>query len=363
MKKKSILLLVSALWLGPILFLVETPVSAIPMVSATKSYPPIPGLTDHYGDFRGQFEALTDPKIIPASQLTQLDDTEEVLGVTINGQSRAYPLRFIAWHHIVNDTLGGEPIAVTYCSVCNSGVVYNPIVDGKRRLFNVFGLYRGVMAMWDPSNSTVWSHLSGQALLGPDKGQSLSTHPVINTSWGEWKRLHPSTTTPSWDTGFQQYYGDRIVSGEHSMPSEFPATLRGLRDDRLNPFTLVEGVRIGALVRAYPYDALDAAGGVAQEMLGSHSVVVLYDSSQKTAAAFDPRIGSKTLEFSRAPIRLNAFLDTDTDSEWNVEGLCTSGKYAGTQLTRLSSEQSKWYGWSAYYPQTTVFTWPPAPRP
>ena len=215
-------------------------------------FAPIPGLTGQYGDFRGMFEALTDPKIIPAAQLTELGDDEEVLGLTVNGASRAYPARFIAWHHIVNDVLGGKPVAVTYCSVCNSGVAYDPVVDGKRRLFNVFGLYRGVMAMIDPSTETVWSHLAGEALLGPDKGKTLAALPVVNTTWGEWKRLHPDTTTPAWDARYRQYYSQKVVSGRDYLPPMFRPTLSGLRDDRLAPNALVLAVRVEGKARAYP---------------------------------------------------------------------------------------------------------------
>lgn len=329
----------------------------IPRVPSTPpGFKPIVGLTEQYGDFRGQFQALSDPKVIPAARLTELDDDEEVLGLTLNGQSRAYPARFIAWHHIVNDTLGGRPVAVTYCSVCNTGVAYDPVVDGRRRLFNVFGLYRGVMAMYDPSNDTVWSHIAGEALLGPDKGKTLTALPVINTTWGAWKRLHPDTTTPAWDTPFRRYYGQRIVSGHAGLPPMFPATLQGLRDDRLTPNALVLGVRVDGQIRAYPFDALDKANGVVQETLGKTPIVALYAADTRTGAAFDRRLDGKTLDFTRASDMPGQFLDRDTQSHWTVEGHCVAGTLVGKQLTRVFSLQAEWYGWSAYFPQTTVYS-------
>ena len=281
-----------------------------PGFAPVPGFAPIPGLTGQYGDFRGRFwRALTDPKIIPAAQLTELGDDEEVLGLTLNGASRAYPARFIAWHHIVNDVLGGKPVAVTYCSVCNSGVAYDPVVGGKRRLFNVFGLFRGVMAMIDPSTQTVWSHLAGEALLGPDRGKTLTALPMVNTTWGEWKRLHPESTTPVWDAHYRRYYSQIIVSGQDYLPSMFRPTLEGLRDDRLAPYALVLAVRVGEEARAYPYAALAKAADVVQETVGGTPLVAFYTQKPQTGAAFDRRLDGQTLDFTRTPDAPGRFTD------------------------------------------------------
>jgi len=330
----------------------------VPTAAPPPAFPAIPGLTGQYGDFRGVFQALTDPAIVPAAQMTELGDDEEVLGVRLGGQSRAYPARFIAWHHIVNDTLGGRPVAVTYCSVCNSGVAYDPVVGGTRRIFNVFGLYRGVMAMVDPSTETVWSHLAGEALLGPDKGKTLAALPLVNTTWGEWKRLHPDTTTPGWDTPYRRYYHERIVSGRDYLPAMFPATLQGLRDDRLPPSALVLAVRVEGKPRAYPFEALAKASGVVQEALGATPLVALYVPDSKAAAAYDRRLDGATLDFVPTLNQPGLFLDRGTRSQWTVEGLCVSGALKGRQLTRVFSLQAEWYGWSAYFPATTIYTAP-----
>jgi len=333
----------------------DPPQSVLVVPPPAPGFAPIPGLTGQYGDFRGMFEALTDPKSIPAAQLTELGDDEEVLGLTVNGASRAYPARFIAWHHIVNDVLGGKPVAVTYCSVCNSGVAYDPVVDGKRRLFNVFGLYRGVMAMIDPSTETVWSHLVGEALLGPDKGKTLAALPVVNTTWGEWKRLHPDTTTPAWDARYRRYYSEKVVSGRDYLPPMFRPTLQGLSDDRLAPNALVLAVRVEGQARAYPYATLARATDVVQETVGTTPLVAFYTPQPQTGAAFDRRLDGRTLDFTRIPDVPSLFTDKQTHSQWTVEGRGVAGPLAGKQLTRLVSLQAEWYGWSAYFPQTTVY--------
>lgn len=322
---------------------------------------PIPGLTENFGDFRGQFEALMDPKIIPGAQLAELGDDEEVLGLTVGGQSRAYPARFIAWHHIVNDTLGGRAVAVTYCSVCNTGVAYDPTVNGTRRVFGVFGLYKGVMAMVDTSNETIYSHLAGEALLGPDKGKTLTALPVLNTTWGAWKKLHPDTTTPAWDDKYRRYYRSKVVSGGPFLPPMFAPTLRGLKDDRLAPNALVLAVRVGGATRAYPFDALAKSPVVVSETLADTPLIIFWTSDPASGAAFDRRLDGKTLEFARDAADPARFTDKATSSVWTLEGVCVSGPLVGKHLTRVFSLQSEWYGWSAYFPQTTVYGQPAVP--
>jgi len=304
------------------------------------------------------FQALTDPAAVPAAQMTELGDDEEVLGISLGGKSRAYAARFIAWHHIVNDTLGGRAVAVSYCSVCNSGVAYDPVVNGTRRLFNVFGLYRGVMAMIDPSTETIWSHLVGEALLGPDRGKTLAALPLVNTTWGDWKRLHPDTMTPRWDAAYRRYYRARVVSGRDYLPPMFASTLQGLRDDRLAPNALVLAVRVEGKPRAYPFDALEKASGVVQETLGTTPVAALSVPASRAAAAYDRRLDGAMLDFVPAPDQPSLFQDRATGSQWTVEGLCVSGPLKGKQLTRLLSLQAEWYGWSAYFPATTIYTAP-----
>ncbi len=316
-------------------------------------------LTDQFLDCRGMFEALTDPQIISASQLTQLQDDEEVLGLSINGVHRAYPSRFIAWHHIVNDVVGGLPVAVSYCMICNTGIAFDATVAADRALFNVFGLYRGVLAMCSKDangNDTIWTHMDGEAIAGASKGKELKPIALLNTTWGEWKKLHPDTTTPSWDTGYEGVYNVKMVSGELPIPSMFDQTMRGLKDERLPQNTLLVALKIDATTtRAYPQTELAAAGGVVQEVVGTQPTVVFFVEKTGTGAAFDSRLEGAVIEFALDPTDETLFVDRATGSRFTIEGQCVSGKLAGKQLVALTFLQSRWYGWSALFPKTTIF--------
>jgi hypothetical protein len=326
-------------------------------------FPVIPGLTGQYGDYRGKFQTLTDPKVVPMDELTGIDDDDEVLGLTLGGESRAYPARFISWHHIVNDMLGGKPVCITYCIVCNSGIAYDPLINGSRHLFDVFGIYRGVMAMVDPTTNTVWAHLTGMGLAGPDTGKTLRPIPIVNTTWGEWKRLHPHSTTPAWDEQFRKYYGRKVVSGLGRVPKDFLSTLQGVVNTemfaRVYANDVVLAVRVNDKPRAYPFKTLAEAPGVVQEALGDTPVAVFYDAATKTGAAFDRRLDGEVLEFHRLPGSASLFEDSGTCSQWTIEGTAVAGQLAGRSLERLTYLQAEWYGWTAYFPETTIY--PDAP--
>ena len=361
--KASIVSALVVLALLPVILLVRlsTPVKTVqnPAEPAVEKATMNEPKQEQFMDCRGMFEALTDPKIVDGSKLTQLTDDEEVLGLSIDGVHRAYPTRFIAWHHIVNDVVNGQPIAVSYCMICNTGIAFDARVDGKRHLFNVFGIYRGVLAMYSrdtEGEDTIWTHMDGLAITGPEKGKELKPISVLNTTWGQWKQLHPDTTTPSWDTGFDsRTYQMRVESGKMPVPGAFWQTMKGLKDERLPANTLVLALRVGDQPRAYPYAELKAAGGVVQETVGQTAVTVFFIEKTSTPAAFDSRLDGKLLAFERHLTDQTLFVEKGSDSHFTVEGVCVSGKLKGRHLTPLTYLQSRWYGWSALFPQTSIF--------
>src|SRR5207249_489233 len=195
-----------------------------------------------------------------------------------------------------NDTLGGQPVVVTYCSVCSSGASFSPIVDGERHRFEVYGVYEGVMVMCDRETQSVWTHVGGDCIVGALRGHCLASYPTLNTRWAQWKKLHPSTTVLDWNTPYHDHYASALHSGEARIPPPFRTTMSPL-DTRLPENTLVIAVMTDGRPRAYPYSALTEAGGVAEETAGSVPIAVLFDPESKSGAAFDRRIEGQTLSF------------------------------------------------------------------
>lgn len=323
------------------------------------------------------FKALDDPKLVKASEAAFLSDEDYVLGLTINGESRAYPTRFVWWHHFVNDRIGDTPFLISYCSVCNTGIRFDTTVAGKARKFDFYGLYNGVVVMCERETETVWTQVSGQAVQGPLQGARLKKGPLLDTTWGQWKKLHPDTLVMSDDTPYRRFYSPKEKPeprGYDRFPAPFfrPTVIRG--DKRLPPFDKVLAVALATPLadgkeetftrRAYPVKALQEAGGVVNDNVGAAPVTAFLDPSTQTACAFSRVLEGKTLTFEgRKSDGRVTFHDRETGSRWNIEGKAEEGPLAGKSLERLENHLSQWYGWSAYFPDTSIYgrTDPPQP--
>jgi len=330
------------------------------------------------------FHALDLPKMVKASEAADtIDPADYVLGVTVQGQSRAYPARYIGWHHIINDKVttpkGDSWFAITYCSVCNTGIRYNLNLGGKPVHLDFFGLYNGVVTLCDRESASVFLHVSGQFINGPLLGKELTPEPLLDTTWGEWKRLHPDTLVMSPDTEYSEHYrpkGQVVQRGNTRFGMAFfPASMtRG--DLRLPPFDKVLGVTLAkrdadgkqtgtTLRRAYPIKTLQESGGVLNDKLNETPAAILFDPKTVSATAVSRLLDGKTLTFEarKMPDDSLAYYDKETGTRWSIEGKAEEGMLAGKALDRLDAHLSQWYGWFAYFPDTTIYghTEPPQP--
>lgn len=141
---------------------------------------------------RDNIPAIDDPAFVPISEEEELADREPVIGLEINGDARAYPLRIMIWHEIANDIVGGVPVAVTYCPLCNTAIAFDATVDGVHLDFGTTGKLRfSDLIMYDRQTETWWQQFTGRALIGDYVGTGLELIPVRLMSWGEFKELHP----------------------------------------------------------------------------------------------------------------------------------------------------------------------------
>lgn len=146
-------------------------------------------------DIRGSvpFLPFDNPVMMLALKATYLADDEPVLGLDLPEGKRAYPLRMVSWHHIINDTIGKRLIAMTYCKACNAGVASDSVVRGEPLTFSLYGFYKRSFVMLDRETKGLWYQLDGRALQGQWKTAVLKMLPIERMSWGRWKALHPNT--------------------------------------------------------------------------------------------------------------------------------------------------------------------------
>ena len=220
--------------------------------------------------------ALVNPRMLPARAATWLDDRDAVFGVSLNGDHRAYPLRILDWHEMANDVVGGKPVALAYCTLCGSGVLYDATAGARTFEFGSSGfLFRSNKLMYDRQTRTLWNHMTGEPVIGPLVGSGivLARLPVVVTSWGEWKRQHPDTKVVDIKTGHNRPYDAGAAYGSYfaSLGTMFPVWQKGRAlPEKARVFVLV----LDGRAKAYALEALDRAGGVLNDTFAGKALAV-----------------------------------------------------------------------------------------
>lgn len=266
-----------------------------------------------------------------------------VVGVTNNGKSKAYPIEIIGYHHQVRDTVGGKPVMVTYCTVCRTGRIFSPIVDGKPENFRLVGMDHFNAMFEDESTGSWWRQASGEAIAGPMKGTALEEIFSEQMTLRAWLALHPTTEIMQPDTLFNKDYDDLKGFDKGTLKSGLE------KRDSLSwkEKSWVVGVQQGMAARAYDWNDLVAAR-VINDTLNAVPIVVVLESDSATFRVFR----RDTLEFQYRDQKL---IDKQTNSEWNWAGESISGALAGKSLPILQSYQEFWHSWQTFHPQTSQF--------
>ncbi len=292
--------------------------------------------------------SIDSPKFISAANATFLSDSYDVvIGVHYNGEARAYPLLILVWHEIVNDVVGGLPLAITYCPLCYSTVVFVRVVNNVTVTFGTSGkLYNNNLLMYDRPTKSLWSQIWGQAVAGQLTGYTLKRIPIDVLTWGEWKKLYPNTAVLSEQTGFKRPYGDDPYGGYYTSDEIFFPLSR--LDRSLPPKTIVWGLTVGNQSKAYPLQNLTT---LAKDSLGGKNVLAWKFGND--IRFFDPVVSGFQLNFKEAN---GTIVDLETHSTWNNEGVATSGSLSGLSMTRYVAETSYWFAWAAFYPNTVLYS-------
>ncbi len=232
--------------------------------------------------------AIDRPRFVAAAQAS-LSADDRVLGVTVNGDARAYPLRILNWHEVVNDQVGGQPVVVTYCPLCGTGMAFDARVDGRARSFGVSGLlYNSDVLLYDRDTQSLWSQIMRTAVSGPAAGRMLVQLPLAHTTWSDWRTRHPDTRVLSTDTGHVRDYSHDPYAGYESRERLMFDVAH--RDHRLEAKAWVLGLQVGAEAKAYPLSALAARLGERGELedrVGGRRVRIRYDAGHRSAEAVD----------------------------------------------------------------------------
>lgn len=287
--------------------------------------------------------SLDDPKLIAAAEAGYLRDEDLVFGVEINGDARAYPLRIMGWHEMFNETIGGVPVALAYCTLCGAGILFETRVEGRDAPF-VFGssgfLYRSNKLMFDRETDSLWNQFTGEPVVGPlvGSGIRLKIRPVTITSWARWRARQPETRVLSLNTGYSRDYGSGVVYRDYfaSPNLMFPALVD---QTRLKQKDYVFGIRTFGAAKAWPVAAF-GEGRVINDRVGQQEVVLIGDARTRSVRAYAREGRSFEAGVDRGRL-------SGPGGLWRLEEEALVGP-DGTRLPRVPGHVAYWFAWDGY---------------
>ncbi len=293
--------------------------------------------------------SIDNPKFVSAQEAIFVSDDDLVIGLQLNGETKAYPLSIMVWHEIVNDKLSDTPMAVTYCPLCFTNQVFERKINGIETEFGTSGkLYNSNLVMYDRNTDSQWSQALGRAITGDLTGYELKRIPFDVIRWSDWKSLYPDTLVLSTDTGFARPYGSDPY-GDYYTDSRviFPVENS---NDRLHPKEIILGFDDHNTHKAYKLADLESKKIINDQM--DDKKILLVSLFPRMARAFDRGIDDQVLEFEFSN---NKILDRQTGTEWNIDGLAVSGPLQGKQLLRTGFNPGFWFEWVAFHPDTEIY--------
>ncbi|MEE9534628.1 MAG: DUF3179 domain-containing protein [Acidimicrobiia bacterium] len=319
---------------------------------------------------RDRIRPIDDPQFETIAEIGDfVADQEPGLAFELDGDARFYPLSILTAHEIVNDVVGGRPVAVTYCPLCNSAIVFDSNVDGRVLRFGVSGLLRNSdLVMWDNATESLWQQLTGEGLVGDFAGAQLTFLPSSIKSYGDFKDRNPEGIVLGRDQGFGFTYGFNSYLGYTGGAGPYEPFAPDEIDPRYPALERVINVTIGDVAKAYPFsiaseeraindtvngtDVVIFAGGDTVDNLDTR--VIREGKTIGTGIAFNRRVNGETLTF--LPHDALTFEDVETGSIWNLNGIAVDGPMAGTSLEQVVHGNEFWFAWAAFNQGADVYT-------
>ncbi len=312
---------------------------------------------------------VDDPQFVTVAEADAwLNDPEPVLVVDIDGDVRAYPIQILMWHEIVNDTVGGVPLAVTYCPLCNSAITFERTVRGVETTFGTSGsLYFANLVMYDRATESLWNQIDGRSVVGVLTGDVLTQVPSSMVAWADFRESRPDALVLDRErTGASRPYGTNPYTGLDD-PNGQPFLFRGDIDVRAKAMQRIVAIETEGEAAAWALDGLvEGEAAVTSGEFGGSPLVIFWKAGQSSAlekadiaagrdvgtvGVFSPVVDGRELTFIASG---DEFVDNETGSIWNVLGNATSGPLAGSTLEPITFVRTFWFSWAAFRPDTAL---------
>ena len=321
------------------------------------------------GPSKDVIPAIDNPVFISVDEAEPwLAKVEPVIFVQVGEDARAYPIQILIWHEIVNDTIGGLPLTVTFCPLCNTGIAFERTVDGRELDFGTTGRLRNSnLIMYDRQTESWWQQGTGEAIVGEYLGTTLKMFPVSIISWGDFFAAFPDGKVLSRDTGYNRDYGRNPYVGYDDINNS-PFLFKGeIPPGQLAAMERVLALELNGEAVAYSFTTLREMR-VIHDQVGGEEVVIFWAEGTASALdmpnvssgrdvgsanAFSPVLDGKRLTFSEQGDVF--FEDENTGSIWNILGKSVDGPLEGESLNPLTAVNHFWFDWVAFKPETKIY--------
>ncbi|MBI2320097.1 MAG: DUF3179 domain-containing protein [Betaproteobacteria bacterium] len=326
------------------------------------------------GPSKDGIPAIDHPLFVAADEAANwIDRREPVIVFEWNGDARAYPLQILMFHEIVNDNVGGAPVAVTFCPLCNASIVFDRRIEGTVLDFGTTGkLRKSDLVMYDRQTESWWQQFTGKGIVGRYAGATLAQRASTIAAFEEFRRAYPRGRVLSRQTGFVRPYGRNPYRG-YDRVGDMPFLFKDPVDSRLPAMERVLGVSLAGKTRVYPFAALlatpiinDEVGGAPVAVFSREGLLSVLDAELirdsrriPAAAGYSRKLRERVLSFERRDGRI---LDRETGSEWDIFGRAVAGPLKSARLTPVDSGVHFAFAWLAFNPQSEVYAAPAQAR-
>lgn len=276
----------------------------------------------------------------------KVPESSIVIGVVNRGVAKAYPLVYLGYHHKVQDNVGAEPVLVTYCTMCRTGRVYSPVVNGMRQNFRLVGARHYNAIIEDEGTKTWWYQATGKAAVGKLKGSQLKELPYEQSTLGSWLNKHPGSLILQPDRHYLSDYDD-LKNYDRLQAVDKDSTLKN--KDTLIRKSWVVGAIANGQAKAYDWRRLFKRR-VLNDDVNHVPLLLAIEGDSLTYHVFNRTVGGKALHFSLDTS--GALTDQETASTWNWDGLATAGRLKGSRLGKIQAYQEYWHSWKHFHPGT-----------
>jgi len=304
----------------------------------------------HVNIFEKMFHPYDSPAFAAADEV-KVDADDKVLAVVVGKEARAYPIRTMGYHHIVNDTVGGAPIAVSYCTLCHTGLVWSRVMDGKTLHFRLAGINNGNALLRDEETSSIWQQSTGEAIYGPMKGRQLEMVPSSELTFALWRKEQPQGLVLKPDARYEALYDpkdwERHVAATRTVVD---TTKSGIA-----PHELMIGVTAAGGSKAYPIESVLAAKVIQDRIEGAPVVLVVGPDGVSIRAFANMRLADGGVLTFAGGQGETVMRDAQTGSPWNFQGCAVGGPMVGQCLKQIDAHKDYWFDWMNHHPGAAVY--------